>query len=134
MQCVTSHALGLFHACNRGHYVDMGGSLCGTPVAVFHEALRPDTVSASMQCMQLYKQPHARHHQTKHMQAEYTKAAQPLDTLAWPTSRRIESGHSLRVDAAPRSVGQRPMMLKTNEKPVRTARHADWSKLSKAAA
>jgi hypothetical protein len=68
------------------------------------------------------------------MQAEYTKAAQPLDTLAWPTSRRIESGHSLRVDAAPRSVGQRPMMLKTNEKPVRTARHADWSKLSKAAA
>ena len=36
----------------------MGGSLCGTPVAAFHEALRPDTVSASMQCMQLYKQSH----------------------------------------------------------------------------
>ena len=33
-------------------------SVCGTPVAVFHEALRPDTVSASMQCMQLYKQSH----------------------------------------------------------------------------
>ena len=75
MQCVTSHALGLFHACNRGHYVDMGGSLCGTPVAVFHEALRPDTASASMQCMQLYKQPHARHHQTKHAGRVYQGGA-----------------------------------------------------------
>jgi hypothetical protein len=112
--------------------VDMGGSLSGTRRRLSCEALRPDTVSASSACSYINNPKHVTTRLS--MQAEYTKAAQPLDTLAWPTSRRIESGHSLRVDAAPRSVGQRPMMLKTNEKPVRTARHADWSKLSKAAA